>query len=122
MRPFLLVSLVAALSLPLAGCPEDSGNDDPVGDDDDDAATGFPNPGQVDVPLPVGGLQEDLPDLTVDENMLKQSVFIDEVDMDNASNQFYYQCAVAEGCMPASGLVRLLKFDVGVVNLGSVDL
>lgn len=117
MRHLPRLTLAAALTLSLAGCA--SGGSGATGDDDDDAGTDFPNPGAVDVPAPTGGLQEPLPDLTVDVNMLNNSWFIDEVDPE----QSYYDCAVQEGCIVrGQGNRRLLKFDVGVVNRGSVDL
>lgn len=115
-----LLSLFAASSLVL-GCETGSSSSTP-GDDDDDTGTAFPNPGAVDVPVVTGGLQEPLPDLMVDAEMLDQSTQVITVDMDDPGNQFDYQCAVAEGCIGSSGVQRLLRFDVGVVNRGEVDL
>lgn len=121
----LLLSLFAAFSL-VVGCETGSRSSTPADDDDDDAGTAFPNPGAVDVPVVTGGLQDPLPDLMVDEDMLFSSAndngAIVEVNMDEAVNQNYYQCAVAEGCIGSSGIQRLLKFDLGVVNRGEVDL
>lgn len=121
MRLPLLLSLVAVSSLSL-GCG--SGSKGSSSDDDDDTGTAFPNPGPVDVPTPTGGLQESLPDLMVDAQMLEDSWQIIEVNMDNPANQSNagYGCAVQEGCIGASGVRRLLRFDVGVVNRGEIDL
>jgi len=116
----LILSLFAASTLTF-GCETGKSSSTP-GDDDDDTGTAFPNPGAVDVPVATGGLQEQLPDLMVDADMLQSSVQIIEVDMNEPANQNYYQCAIEEGCIGTSGIQRLLRFDVGVVNRGEVDL
>jgi hypothetical protein len=115
----LVLSLIAVSALSI-GC-SGSGGGGNSSDDDDDAGTAFPNPGPVDVPVSTGP-QATLPDLTVDQDMLNTSWVVQEVNMDLPGPQAEYACAVQEGCIGASGVRKLLKFDVGVVNLGTANV
>jgi hypothetical protein len=55
-------------------------------------------------------------DLSVDQNDLVGSILLGEQQF--AANS----CAVDEGCITQPGLRRLLKFDMGTINIGNADL
>jgi hypothetical protein len=56
------------------------------------------------------------PDLIVDRDLLLSDIAID------TRNFLPTDCAVVEGCIAAPGVRRLLRFDVGSVNVGTADL
>lgn len=100
------------LSLLLSGCAGGSGVPG-FSDDDDD---GFSNPGPL-TPPANHGPRELLPDLTVNEPMLANSWEIGTEDRPASD------CAVVEGCLVANqGPRDVLRFDVGVANVGEKDL
>lgn len=118
----LFLSLFAASSLSL-GCSGTGGGS--TSDDDDDTGTAFPNPGAVDVPLSTGPVSA-LPDLTIDVPLLEASTTA-------GNNEYYgietidtsdpqYQCAVQEGCFGGTGIRQVLRFSVGVPNIGNADV
>lgn len=86
------------------------------GDGTASGAGWYHNPGgSVDVPHTTGPAEE-LPDLTVDHDMLAGSLsFGQEFRDDN-------DCAVQEGCIIGGMTRQVLRFDVGVMNVGAVDL
>ena len=57
-----------------------------------------------------------LPDLTIDEEALRQSIRVDE------ANFSADDCAVDEGCVGDTGLRRLLRFTLSTPNVGGADL
>jgi hypothetical protein len=57
-----------------------------------------------------------LPDLTVDETRLTDSIIVHEQDFDDGD------CAVLEGCVDATGTRRLLRFTTTTPNYGTADL
>ena len=69
------------------------------------------------------GPTEDLPDLTIDTALLDQSLQFYEIEtIDTESAEF--ACAIAEGCLAAEGprYRDVMRFSVGVANIGAVDL
>ena len=126
MRHLPLITLLASFSLAFAGCTlsESSSSNGGTSDDDDDTGTEFENPGQVDVPTPTGGLQETLPDLSVDADVLANGYApygngppeLVQMSVDPDS------CGYIEGCFTGTGLRTVLLFDVTVKNNGPVDL
>src|SRR4029077_11052572 len=56
------------------------------------------------------------PDLTVDRADLLASIVVSERTFQPTD------CAIAEGCIVASGTRKLLRFDTGTVNSGNADL
>lgn len=56
------------------------------------------------------------PDLTVDRADLLASIVVSERTFQPSD------CAIAEGCIVASGTRKLLRFDTGTVNSGTADL
>jgi hypothetical protein len=95
------------------------------------AETGATNVGSPDADAPDGtdsvgspaecGLTACVPgqpcaDLSIDQNDLVGSILFGERQFDPAS------CAVDEGCITQPGLRRLLKFDMGTINIGNADL
>ena len=115
MRPSLFPALLAALALS-AGCSGAGKGGGGADDDDDDG--GFSNPGPVGVPQPSELPHEPLPDLTVNEPLLNTSWFVQEIDADSPM----YECAVVEGCLAGTGMRKVLRFSVGVANVGATDL
>ncbi len=57
-----------------------------------------------------------MPDLTIDELSLVQSIRVDEANFAGDD------CAVEEGCVEATGLRRLLRFTLATPNVGGADL
>lgn len=89
----------------LGACSGDTGGDD-----------GFANPGKLPPPAN-NGPTELLADLTVDEPLLASSLQFATVDPADVG------CAVIEGCLVGDqGPRDVVRFDVGVVNLGEADL
>ena len=113
MRPPCLLTLLFTALLASSGCSGDSGTKNP-GDDDDDGGFANPGPGGIDVPVSNGPTQP-LPDLTVNVPMLEASLEIDTV------NTASYACAVQEGCFGGTGIRQVLRFSVGVPNIGEAD-
>ena len=103
------------LSLLLTACAGGPGGVPGFSDDDDD---GFSNPGPL-TPPANHGPRELLPDLTVDEPLLASSWETGTEDPSTQANE----CAVVEGCLVGDQGVRdVLRFDVGVANVGEKDL
>lgn len=112
MMNFRAVTAVFLLSLMVSGCANGAGVPG-LSDDDDD---GFRNPGPL-APPANNGPREPLPDLTVNEPMLASSLEIGTEDRPASD------CAVVEGCLVAGqGPRDVLRFDVGVANVGEKDL
>ena len=100
-----------------AGCSDNGGGGGSPGDDDDDGS-GFENPGRIEPPAN-NGPNEAYADLTVDADMLSQDLCTSELNPENP----YWACAVEEGCLVSGqGNRTVLRFDVGVLNLGEADL
>jgi hypothetical protein len=68
------------------------------------------------VPRASGVGQELLPDLTIDGNILKNSIRFETARFTRRD------CAVVEGCVNAAGRRRLLRFTVFTPNIGTADL
>ncbi len=99
---------VALAALFLAACNDP----DPLGLGDDD--TTLPSFEVGNLPFPERGA---MPDLTVNEPMLASSLVVGTEDP--SANP----CEVAEACIPGDmGPRDVLRFDVGVVNLGDAHL
>lgn len=117
MRPHLRSWCVLAVAALAVGCTS-GGSGGKDGDDDDDGS-GFPNPGPITIPEnngPTGAL----PDLAIHQGLLDSSPQIVEVD------RTAFPCATIEGCFsdaePDNDVRRLLRFSVGIGNLGTADL
>lgn len=105
------LSAALVLSLLVSGCAD--GVPGFSGDGDD----GFRNPGPL-APPANNGPRELLPDLTVNEPLLTSSLEISTLD-----EAVIPACAIQEGCIVGNqGSRNLLRFDVGVANLGDADL
>ncbi len=103
-----VVLLATLLLLPAAGCE---------GRSDGASERGFDNPGRL-TPPDHNGPTQSLPDLTIDVPLLTASI--------DAVNEYEYRapndCAVVEGCIVGGETRRVMRFDVGVANVGEVDL
>ena len=106
-------AILPLLAATLVGCNASLSN--PIGAGDDATPAWYPN-GAVPTPAAKGN-SEPLPDLTVDHDMLLSSLtFGQESRPDD-------DCAVVEGCLVGGNTPRrVLRFDVGVMNVGQVDL
>ena len=107
-KRIVIPALLAAL---LAGCNSGGGNASTPAT----GGTWLGNPGALPTPGTSGNTVP-LPDLTVDHDMLQGSL------QQGQENRPADDCAVVEGCLNGPGTRNVLRFDVGVMNVGAIDL